>query len=209
MFGIALDFVYLVIMLAIVFGSWAIYLSVAGTSGMIKLFSKRIPIVNGIFCAMLFIMIGLFGYMDEVPWNNPLHPVFTILIGIGIYILCHYIQKTKIGFWLFAVIMSPFWAAIGSCILTLITKSNMIVFWIGFGILTIFNVYLHIRSRKYALNICDPDIADTQTQQVQTYPTMPDQYLAQAQGALAERQSMIAKMRANGMSDEDIQRYLQ
>ena len=85
----------------------------------------------------------------------------------------------------------------------------MIVFWIGFGILTIFNVYLHIRSRKYVLNICDPDIADTQTQQVQSYPTMPDQYLVQAQGALAERQSMIAKMRANGMSDEDIQRYLQ
>lgn len=32
--------------------------------------------------------------------------------------------------------------------------------------------------------------------------------LAQAQGALAERQAMIAKMKANGMSDEDIQKYL-
>lgn len=31
---------------------------------------------------------------------------------------------------------------------------------------------------------------------------------AQAQGALAERQAMIAKMKANGMSDEDIQKYL-
>lgn len=32
--------------------------------------------------------------------------------------------------------------------------------------------------------------------------------LAQAQGALAEREAMIAKMRANGMTDEDIQKYL-
>lgn len=32
--------------------------------------------------------------------------------------------------------------------------------------------------------------------------------LAQAQGALAEREAMISKMKANGMSDEDIQKYL-
>lgn len=32
--------------------------------------------------------------------------------------------------------------------------------------------------------------------------------LERAQGALAEREAMIAKMRANGMSDEDIQKYL-
>ena len=98
-----IDLIYLGIFLVLTVGIWLIYLSVAGTTGLITLFSTRIPIINGIYISALFIIGGLMGYLDETPWNNPLNPVVTVLIGIGIYIICHFVQKTKVGFWLFAM----------------------------------------------------------------------------------------------------------
>ena len=54
------------------------------------------------------------------------------------------------------------------------------------------------------IGICLNSAARKQEQQ----NTTSTNQLAQAQGALAEREALIAKMRANGMSDEDIQKYL-
>lgn len=159
MIGLAIDYVILVGFLIVIAGLWLIYLSVAGTSGLITLFSTRIPIVNGIFFAMLFVVVALFGNMENVPWDNPFSTPVTLLIGIGIYIVCHLIQKTKIGFWLFAVIMSPFWAAVGSVILWLLAHHNWIVFWIAFVALTALNIYLHIRSRRFKLEFSDSSIS--------------------------------------------------
>ena len=156
-----IDLIFLGIFLALTIGIWLIYLSVAGTTGLITLFSTRIPIINGIFISALFIIGGLMGYLDETPWGNPLSPIVTVLIGIGLYVICHFVQKTTVGFWLFAIIMSPFWAAVGSAILLLLTHQNWIVFWIAFAVLTVLNIYLHIRSRRFKLKFSDPSISSS------------------------------------------------
>ena len=37
------------------------------------------------------------------------HPAFSLLVGIGIFILLCWIQKTKYGFWIIAIPMSLLW----------------------------------------------------------------------------------------------------
>lgn len=70
----------------------------------------------------------------------------------------------------------------------------------GLGIWILFGVF----AIMLLIGICLGSSARKHEQQNNTSTNQ----LAQAQGALAEREAMIAKMRANGMSDEDIQKYL-
>ena len=62
-----------------------------------------------------------------------------------------------------------------------------------------------LRVRNYA---CCRHLSEQRCEKKEQQNTNQTNSLAQAQGALAEREAMIAKMRANGMSDEDIQKYL-
>lgn len=84
--------------------------------------------------------------MEETPYTVTLNPFVCILIGIGVYLICHLAQKTQVGFWIFAVIMSPIWAAILATISYFLSERNQIVFWMLLIVLTGINIYLHRQS---------------------------------------------------------------
>lgn len=146
MIGLAIDLGICAVALALLF-------AVAGFTGLLKLFLMRITILNGIFFSVLITVILLFGRMEETPYTVTLNPFVCILIGIGVYLICHLAQKTQVGFWIFAVIMSPIWAAILATISYFLSERNQIVFWVLLIVLTVINIYLHIRSRKYRFEL--------------------------------------------------------
>lgn len=111
-----------------------------------------IPILNSIFGAMLTFVALMFGNLETTPYDNPFNLFETILIAIGVFILFYLAQKTKIGFWFFTIIMSPFWAVVGATIIWFLTEHNLVLAIIAFVLLTALNVFLHIRSLDYRLN---------------------------------------------------------
>lgn len=80
-------------------------------------------IISLILSAVLFI-IGLFvgniilfdsiilSIAAAVAASNLLHIhlAFCLLIGIGLFLLLFWLQKTKVGFWIIGILMSAVWA---------------------------------------------------------------------------------------------------
>lgn len=149
MIGAIVEIGAMCVALAIIAFLYMVLFSVAGAAGLVELFATRIPVLNSIFGGMLTFVALIFGYADTTPYENPFNLFETILISLGVFILFHLIQKTKVGFWFFAVIMSPFWAVVGATIIWALTEHNWVFVIVFFVLLTVLNVCLHIRSLQY------------------------------------------------------------
>lgn len=137
----------------------ALLFVIAGCTGLLKLFLMRITLLNSLFFSVFTTSVLLMGRMDELkdsyPFEVPFNSFVCILIGIAIFVVCQLLQKTNVGFWIFAVIMSPLWALIMSGVSYFLSDHNLIVFWVLLVVLTAINVYLHIRSKQYRFELAE------------------------------------------------------
>ena len=115
-----------------------------------KAFLERITIVNG-FCiaAASGIVLYLCNRKIDTFFDFQIHLAICFVIGTVVFFLAYFIQTTKVGFWIFAVIFSAAWAFVSVLILYAFVTKDMVWFWVIFGVSFLINIGSHNRSREY------------------------------------------------------------
>lgn len=126
-----------------------------------KAFLLKIDLLNSAFLGSI---CGVFLYCANryfdmkselgIPFKMIVHPAICIVIGVVIFGLTILIQRTTIGFWIFAVVFSIGWAFMLSGIVYLFTK-DIIWFWVILISATIINFTSHLRARKLRINVTE------------------------------------------------------
>ncbi len=84
----------------------------------------------------------------EVPFfSSQINPLICAGAAVLLFIASYFLQKTKPGFWIFAVIFSVAWSFVAALTVYVLIKQSMTVFWITFAVSIIMNIASHIRSR--------------------------------------------------------------
>lgn len=114
-----------------------------------RAFLERITLVNSfVLAAAGGITLYLCNRNFDAFFSFKIHPAICLVIGIALFFLFYFIQTTKVGFWIFAVLFSTVWAFMTAVLLRLfITSMDMVWFWVVFGISFIINIGSHLRSR--------------------------------------------------------------
>ncbi|MCL2019354.1 MAG: hypothetical protein FWG70_06280 [Oscillospiraceae bacterium] len=155
-------FIYLVVLILIGYFMLivgGIYLAVAVgillLTTTVRIFWERITMVNS---AILSLGVGFLLFTTNFQENEPvsnlnyfnlpaIHPVFCILAAVGVFVLTHFLQQTKIGFWVFAVLMSVAGAILVATIVHELT--NDIIWSVSAGACTVaLCIVAHLRARK-------------------------------------------------------------
>lgn len=137
--------VFAFIEILISFGILALCLLVLFGTGLLTGFLMYMHLVNSVVfgtcggCGIYVISNSYFNYS--------IHPAVCILGGFAIFGITYWLQGTKIGFWIFAVIMSVFYAAIPTYLVYYFKHDIIWTVCVAIGCL-IFNVTAHIRSRS-------------------------------------------------------------
>ena len=136
----------------------------------IKAFLVQITLINSVLLGSLSgsILYCCNRYNDVVninlPFDKEIHPAICLAVGISICIVTALIRRTKVGFWIFAVIFSIGWSLLLALFIDLFLNDR-IWFWTIFGIATVINFTSHIRSRNLRVDIAkslmDVDSDDT------------------------------------------------
>lgn len=122
-------------------------------SGLLQGFLLHINLINGVFFGGI---AGSIVYSNhrivDIFSDKEVHIVICFIVGLIVMFGVIMIQKTKVGFWIFAIIMSLVWAAIPATLTYAFTKS-----WIWFAVVqvlaTIMNIFSHLRSRNMTLTL--------------------------------------------------------
>ncbi|MFV0401262.1 MAG: hypothetical protein ACK5LX_11675 [Oscillospiraceae bacterium] len=77
-----------------------------------------------------------------------IHPAFSLLIGIAVFILFILLNRTKFGFWIVSGIMSIAWGLIAAVIAYSSTENDMIWTYVVWGLGAVIVMFLHIGSRE-------------------------------------------------------------
>lgn len=125
------------------------------------LFSYGLLLAISIFIGFVFTIIGLFlghiilfdsiflavisGIVSNQIWG--VHPAICIVIGIVLFGLLFWLQHTKIGFWIIGVLLSALWAFVFGFLAYAFSSSDMIWFYVVFGLAFIIMMGLHIKAR--------------------------------------------------------------
>jgi hypothetical protein len=84
----------------------------------------------------------------DVPFfSTQVNPLICAAVVIVLFTASYFLQKTKPGFWIFAVIFSAAWSFLAALTVYVLIKQSMTVFWIAFAVSMIMNIASHIRSR--------------------------------------------------------------
>ena len=84
----------------------------------------------------------------EIPFfSSQINPLICAGAAVLLFIASYFLQKTKPGFWIFAVIFSAAWSFVAALTVYVLIKQSMTVFWITFAVSIIMNIASHIRSR--------------------------------------------------------------
>ncbi len=153
-----LFFAAIIIYVAIAILNTTLNVTTFAGSSLIQVFLLKINIVNsaflGFFVGIFLFVANRFIDMEEVDIHMDfvVHPAICLLIGLAVFIITLLIQRTTVGFWIFAIIFSLGWAFLLAGLIYLKTK-DLTWFWILFGLGTIVNLNSHLRARKYRINI--------------------------------------------------------
>ena len=77
-----------------------------------------------------------------------IHPALCLLIGIAVFAVLFFLQKTRFGFWPIAVLMSIVWAMIFGTIAYIVSGDDMVWFYVVFGLSFVAMIFLHIKTKK-------------------------------------------------------------
>lgn len=128
---------------------------------MAVLFSYGLILVISIFVGLIFTIIGLFlghiimfdsiflAAISGIVCNQILgvHPAICIVIGIVLFGFLFWLQSTKVGFWIIGILLSALWAFVFGFLAYAFSSSDMIWFYVVFGLGFIIMMGLHIKAR--------------------------------------------------------------
>ena len=112
-------------------------------------FLQRITLVNSLVIALTGgIALYLCNRVYEISlFSSQVHLVICLAVCVILFLLAYFIQKTTIGFWIFAVIFSLLWSFITALTVYILVTKNMVVVWGIFAVSFIINIASHKRSR--------------------------------------------------------------
>ena len=144
-----------VIELFLVFGFLILSFALTTFSGLLQGFLLHINLINGLFLGAISgsLIYCNNRYIDTF-YDHDIHPAICFIAGICIMIAVVLLQKTKVGFWIFTIIMSIVWASVLAGITYLITK-DWIWFSVVLGLGTLININSHLRARTLKLSFTD------------------------------------------------------
>ncbi len=97
------------------------------TIGVCLIFKKELPEIN-----------------ELIPFDIPI--IISLALTLTIGIIAYKISKTKVGFFIFAILTSPTWAIVCSFISSVFTDDKK-VFWIVFASITISSLIIHFKQK--------------------------------------------------------------
>lgn len=113
-------------------------------------FLARINLINSGVVALLsggYLYLGN-RHIDAF-YDGTVHPAICLGVAVVALLLCLFIQKTKVGFWIFAILFLLVWAFASGLIIYLFVTKGMMWFWLTFVLAFIASISSHIRSRDY------------------------------------------------------------
>ena len=104
-----------------------------------------IGIVIGLICSV----IGLFFGHAGVCCNSftPIHPALCLVIGIAVFLLLLWLQRTSVGFWVIGGLLTLIYAAVAGLLACLLTEKDLVWGWVTFGIVFLVIGGLHLHAR--------------------------------------------------------------
>ena len=110
---------------------------------------ERINVVNSIVSGLASgIILYLCNRSFDAFFSAQLSVGVCIGVGVAVIIAAYFIQKTKPGFWIFAVIFSLIWAFVSAMILYIFVTESNLWFWIVFILSAVLNMGSHLNSRE-------------------------------------------------------------
>lgn len=122
---------YVLIILYIVYGI-ILFVVHKFTDDIVKFDSFLFSLISGILCYKLL----------------HIHPALSLIIGIVLFFLLMLIQSTKIGFLIMGGIFSLLWSLVFGIIAYMFSSSDMIWFYVIWGLGFAYMIYLHYWSRS-------------------------------------------------------------
>ena len=86
-------------------------------------------------------------------FDNDIHIAICVIIGLAIMIAVYWAEGTKIGFWIFLVLMSIAWAAVPTYIVYYLHEFNLEWYWLllSFAPCLILNITAHLISSRHRI----------------------------------------------------------
>ena len=97
---------------------------------------------------ILFDSIAL-GIVAGVCCNSftPIHPALCLVIGIAVFLLLLWLQRTSVGFWVIGGLLTLIYAAAAGLLACLLTEKDLVWGWVTFGIVFLVIGGLHLHAR--------------------------------------------------------------
>ena len=118
-----------------------------------------IGIVIGLICSVIGLFFGHIILFDSIALGivagvccnsfTPIHPALCLVIGIAVFLLLLWLQRTSVGFWVIGGLLTLIYAAAAGLLACLLTEKDLVWGWVTFGIvfLVIGGLHLHARDK--------------------------------------------------------------
>ena len=78
---------------------------------------------------------------------TPIHPALCLVIGIAVFLLLLWLQRTSVGFWVIGGLLTLIYAAAAGLLACLLTEKDLVWGWVTFGIVFLVIGGLHLHAR--------------------------------------------------------------
>ena len=129
------------------------YLAATGAYLILALAIGFIIMVVGLFVGHIIVFDSIaLGIISGVCCNHffTLHPALCLLIGVVVFALLLFLQKTRFGFWIIGILLSAVWAVIFGLLAFIISNADPVWFFVICGISFVIMLILHIKARNKA-----------------------------------------------------------
>ena len=76
---------------------------------------------------------------------TPIHPALCLVIGIAVFLLLLWLQRTSVGFWVIGGLLTLIYAAAAGLLACLLTEKDLVWGWVTFGIVFLVIGGLHLQ----------------------------------------------------------------
>ena len=116
-----------------------------------------IGIVIGLICSVIGLFFGHIILFDSIALGivagvccnsfTPIHPALCLVIGIAVFLLLLWLQRTSVGFWVIGGLLTLIYAAAAGLLACLLTEKDLVWGGVTFGIVFLVIGGLHLHAR--------------------------------------------------------------
>ena len=120
-----------------------------------------VGLIIGVLCTVVGLFFGHIILFDSIALGivagvcckqfTPIHPALCLVIGIAVFLLLLWLQRTSVGFWVIGGLLSLAYAFVFSAIAYDAAHKDPVWGWVVFGLsfLILGGLHLHARGKDY------------------------------------------------------------